>query len=236
MTTPLIRSTMRYMAEANVDPVEMHWFDATGMFTDRTHVDQNPLHEYRPPFEKCMVVFQGKTTSGKLMEMFMTVVGSDPEEGIVLSVWRAPSGQRPVRSPLMVYIVDGGLVRYGPVEEHEHIDEKEAQMILGFVSAWYESLSRRCEAYVPSVAKTFTNTRKIAQGKVPTYDWTTVEIEPAAPKKDHHGGTHASPRQHDRRGHIRRLRTGKNVWVKACKVGDASKGFVFHDYKIKESA
>jgi len=31
-------------------------------------------------------------------------------------------------------------------------------------------------------------------------------------------GTHASPRQHLRRGHIRRLRSGKAIWVRECVV------------------
>ena len=236
MTTPLIRSTMRLMADADIDPTEMHWFDATGMLADKTHVEQNPLQECRPPFEKCMVVFEGKTTSGRLMEMFMTVVGSDPKEGIVLSVWRAPSGQRPVKSPLLVYAVDDGLVRYGAVDEDEHIDEKEAQMILGFVSAWYASLTKKADAYVPFVKQTFTNRLKIAEGKTPSYDWRTVIIEPSQSKRPHQGGTHASPRLHDRRGHLRRLKSGKNVWVKPCKVGDATKGTVFHDYEVRRAA
>jgi len=234
MTTQLIRSTMRYMADAGIDPVELQWFDATGMFQDKTHVGQDPLLECRPPFEKCMVVFQGKTTSGNTMEMFMTVVGTDPEEGIVLSVWRAPAGGRPVASPLLVYAVDGGLVRYGPADSDEQIDEKEAQMILGFVSAWYGSMVGKVESYRPVVRDTFTNRRKIEQGKTPSYDWTTVYIEPVKPRSDDKGGTHASPRLHDRRGHLRRLRSGKNVWVKACKVGDPTKGAVFHDYKIEK--
>jgi len=161
MTTQLIRSTMRYMSDAGVDPTELQWFDATGCFQDKTHVGQDPLLECRPPFEKCMVVFQGKTTSGRTMEMFMTVVGTDPEEGIVLSVWRAPGGGRPVASPLMVYAVDGGLVRYGPVDSEEQIDENEAHMILGFVSAWYGSMSVKVESYRPVARDTFTNRRKI---------------------------------------------------------------------------
>lgn len=236
MTTPLIRSTMRFMFEADIDPTEMHWFDATGMFADKTHVEQNPLQEFKPPFEKCMVVFEGKTTSGKLMQMFMTVVGSDPEEGIVLSVWRASSSHPPVKSPVLVYAVDDGLVRYGAVDEAEHIDEKEAQMVLGFVSAWYTSLAKTAEAFVPYAKPTFTNRRKISEGKAPSYDWRTVIIEPSQSERPHQGGTHASPRLHDRRGHLRRLKSGKNVWVKPCKVGDATKGSVFHDYEVRYAA
>jgi hypothetical protein len=167
------------------------------------------------------------------MEMHMTTAGSDPEEGIIVSVWRVPARSKPVRSPLMLYAVDGRMVRYGPVDEGETIKEDEAQMILGFVSAWLASLNRRGEAYVPSVAKTFTNQRKIAQGKTPTYDWHTVAIEPAQAKRESQGGTHASPRAHDRRGHLRRLRSGKIVWVRDCRVGNAALGAVFKDYEVK---
>ena len=53
-------------------------------------------------------------------------------------------------------------------------------------------------------------------------------------KCEHKGGTHASPRLHDRRGHSRRLPDGRIVWVRPCKVGDASRGVVFHDYQVKE--
>lgn len=233
MTTQLVRSTMRFMSGAGIDPTELHWFDATGMFQDKTHVGSDPLLECRPPFEKCMVVFEGKTTSGKPMEMFMTVVGTDPEDGIVMSVWRTPAGGQPTSSPMLVYAIDGSQVRYGAIDENEQIGEKEAQMILGFVSAWYNSLSQKVQSYKPILRNTFTNRRKIQQGKAPTYDWKTVYIEPAKPRSDSKGGTHASPRLHDRRGHLRRLTTGKNVWVKACKVGDASKGAIFHDYKIE---
>jgi hypothetical protein len=87
-------------------------------------------------------------------------------------------------------------------------------------------------AYKPEAKQTFTNRRKIAQGKTPTYDWHTVTIGLTHQKQDYQGGTHASPRLHDRRGHLRNLRTGKKVWVKSCKVGNAELGTVFHDYKI----
>lgn len=230
--TPLIKRTMSFMADAGFDPVELHWFDATGCIKDKTEQDQNPLHTMRPPFEKCMVCFEGMSTKQERMEMFMTTVGMDPEEGIVLSLWRGRVGQRPIASPIMVYVVDGGLVRYGPADENEKIEAADAQMILAFVSAWLMSLSQRTDAYRPVIKPTFTNRRKIAAGKAPTYDWHTITIEPTAPKNGHQGGTHASPRLHDRRGHLRRLRSGKNVWVSPCKVGDASKGAVFKDYRI----
>jgi hypothetical protein len=97
-------------------------------------------------------------------------------------------------------------------------------------------LSEKCPSYKPIMRDTFTNRRKVAQKKMPLYDWTTVVIEPTKNKSESKGGTHASPRLHDRRGHLRRLRSGKNVWVKPCKVGDASKGTIFHDYTFKVAA
>lgn len=44
-------------------------------------------------------------------------------------------------------------------------------------------------------------------------------------------GTHESPRQHLRRGHIRRLEAG-NIWVNACVVGDSSKGVIKKSYNV----
>lgn len=232
MTTQLVKDVMREMANAGIDVTEMHWFDATGCFQDRTAQSQDPLYSSRPPFQKCAVVWRGSSTNYTNFSMYMIVAGDDPENGIVISATRCPPGARPVSSPLMVYAIDEGAIKYGPVEETETIDRKEAEMILGFVSAWYGSMAKACTAYVPRVAQTFTNRRKIAQGKVPAYDWHTVTIEAVEPKSESKGGTHASPRLHDRRGHIRRLRSGKNVWVKPCKVGDATKGIVWKDYVI----
>jgi hypothetical protein len=94
-------------------------------------------------------------------------------------------------------------------------------------------LAKGGTAQVPQIKQTFTNKRKIAQGKPPAYDWKTVVIAPIKPRSEYRGGTHASPRQHDRRGHMRRLKNGKTVWVKSCKVGLASLGSVFHDYQLK---
>lgn len=235
MTTQLVRDVMKMVSDQGaVDPASLHWFDATGCFVDKSELLQDPLHISKPPFPRCMVCWEGKSQNHQLMRMWVMVVGEDPEEGIVLGLWRHPVGHKPVSSPVLVYMVDDGQIRYGPVDERVTMDKTEAEMILGFVSAWYGSLSRRTEAYLPSVAQTFTNKRKIAQGKVPSYDWTTVVIKAVEPKSAPKGGTHASPRQHDRRGHLRRLRTGKNVWVKPHKVGDPSIGVVFHDYQIGE--
>jgi hypothetical protein len=50
------------------------------------------------------------------------------------------------------------------------------------------------------------------------------------------GGSHASPRFHVRRGHIRRLPNGRLTWVKHCTVGDAALGRIVKDYRVPKRA
>lgn len=78
------------------------------------------------------------------------------------------------------------------------------------------------------------NKRRIAKGRVPMYEFKVLTLD----FKDSHetttktsGGTHASPRVHLRRGHIRRL-PNKNVWVNAAVVGNRKMGVVMKDYSV----
>jgi hypothetical protein len=229
--TPLIRSYMNAVISADFDPTEMQWFDISNI-GQMNAVGISKLATHRPPFDKNLILWTGSTKNHKRYEFSMLVAGTDPEEGIVIDITKGEPGKYSTFPPL-VYIVDDGQVKYGPVNEEENIPQDVAELMLSVVAVWYDELDTGCKSYKPVIKKTFTNKRKIAQGKLPTYDWTTVVIEPAKERSEFKGGTHASPRQHDRRGHIRRLRGGKNVWVKAHKVGDASKGYVFHDYEIR---
>lgn len=233
MTTQLVRDSMKLMADAGIDIVDIKWFDLSGGFTDQQRADLDPVMTHRPPFDKCFVVWKGKTKTHASYEVLMLVAGNDPEDGITVSMWKGPTGTRLRPIPSMFYFIEGDQIRYGAVNDDEPVDKELAELMLAQVGVWYGLMDRRIEAYVPTVRDTFTNRRKMQQCKAPTFDWTTVYIEPAKPRSDSKGGTHASPRLHDRRGHLRRLTTGKNVWVKACKVGDASKGAIFHDYKIE---
>lgn len=233
MTTQLVRDSMKLMADAGIDIVDIKWFDLSGGFTDQQRADLDPVMTHRPPFDKCFVVWKGKTKTHASYEVLMLVAGNDPEDGITVSMWKGPTGTRLRPIPAMFYFIEGDQIRYGAVNDDESVDKELAELMLAQVGVWYGLMDRRIEAYIPTMRDTFTNRRKIQQGKAPTFGWTTVYIEPAKQRSDSKGGTHASPRLHDRRGHLRRLTTGKNVWVKACKVGDASKGAIFHDYKIE---
>lgn len=78
------------------------------------------------------------------------------------------------------------------------------------------------------------NRRRVAKGKKPLrYEWKTVVIKPKAAAPTALGGTHASPRRHERRGHWRNLKSGKRVWVRNCWAGNATLGTVFKDYVVK---
>jgi hypothetical protein len=104
------------------------------------------------------------------------------------------------------------------------------------VLATLSRLANISSGYTCQPQKTFINRKRQLKGKPAlSFDWVTVEIGDRKAKNASQGGTHASPRLHDRRGHWRVMKaTGKRVWVKQCKVGDASKGVIFKDYKLKE--
>ena len=78
------------------------------------------------------------------------------------------------------------------------------------------------------------NAKRKRKGKSQFWEWKTIELKsivtlPSAPL----GGTHASPKPHERIGHWRKYKSGKRVFVKAHIVNKhkiESEGFVFHDY------
>lgn len=79
------------------------------------------------------------------------------------------------------------------------------------------------------------NDKRIRKGKLPFYETRSLVINAGKTEYrgdgQHQGGTHASPRQHLRRGHIRRLPSG-NYWVNSCVVGDPTKGKISKRYEV----
>jgi hypothetical protein len=83
------------------------------------------------------------------------------------------------------------------------------------------------------------NEKRIRKGKAPFYETRMLWVD--APGhivngQEHQGGTHRSPKQHLRRGHIRRLASGKNVWVNSAIVGSRNNGYLEKQYAIRRSA
>lgn len=77
------------------------------------------------------------------------------------------------------------------------------------------------------------NRKRAAAGKVPFFSYHVLKLEPARASSSQAGlGSHASPRVHLRRGHVRRL-PQKLAWVNACVVGNKALGMVSKDYEVR---
>jgi len=79
------------------------------------------------------------------------------------------------------------------------------------------------------------NKKRIKKGKLPFYETKMLVVETSstsAAGEKRTNSSHSSPRQHLRRGHIRRLPIG-NIWVNSCVVGDSSKGIINKSYTVK---
>lgn len=78
------------------------------------------------------------------------------------------------------------------------------------------------------------NKLRIKQGKLPLYK-TKILVVDSKPKEidtTYYGGSHASPRQHLRRGHIRRY-DNYSIWINNCIVGKAENGVISKSYEVK---
>lgn len=82
------------------------------------------------------------------------------------------------------------------------------------------------------------NARRRRQGKLPLYEVHRLVVKVGdvahaigAPIGDRNG-----PREHLRRGHVRRLPDGRKVWVQACVVGSRALGRVEKTYAVEVAA
>lgn len=76
--------------------------------------------------------------------------------------------------------------------------------------------------------------KRAKKGKPPLFSYWTLELSLPSERTEgpHHGGTHASPRLHLRRGHARQYAPGKYTWVQPCTVGNKKLGMVHKDYAV----
>jgi len=222
--TPLIKEMVKLFSVADLDPTQMQWFDVTGAIKEYIGYDQRKHLLHPAPYKNMMLC--GRTEQGD----FMLSVLAEPTATVVTGWIMKPTGYKALGS--FLFAEHNGEPKVGEV--NKPIDPQDQSMMCAIVAMFYASLDMKVEAYVPTAKDTFTNRRKIKEGKRPTYDWNTVVIEPSKPKQEHQGGTHASPRRHQARGHWRTYKSGKRGWVKECWRGDASKGAVFKDYELKE--
>lgn len=79
------------------------------------------------------------------------------------------------------------------------------------------------------------NKARAAKNRLPLCEYKQLIINnhAAAASSESRGGTHASPRLHFRRGHIRILPSGQKTTVAACVVGSKELGEIVKDYEVK---
>ena len=80
------------------------------------------------------------------------------------------------------------------------------------------------------------NQKRKNKNKIPFYETKALKINTTYPSVYQEEGyfpnsTHSSPRQHLRRGHVRRIPKG-NIWITSCIVGDPKKGFINKKYEV----
>ena len=219
--TPLIQKAVRMAPE----PETAMWFDVGQMQRWEGGQVANEI-VLNLPFSRTGIV--GLDQDGKDFALWLTQ-GSDAVAVGGASMWHGKYMEP------FVYLLTNEGIRYH--REDRAITQEDVRPVFRMVCAVLIKLAEQSQtAYKPIPTNSFINRKRASKGKSPiAFDWHTVEIGPKAIKNAPQGGTHASPRLHDRRGHWRSLKSGRQVWVKACKVGDASKGVVFKDYQLTET-
>lgn len=216
--TPLITELVQHAPE----PEAFMWFDVGHLA--RAEDQRIPVDIImHPPFPRTAMC----ATDMHGVKMAICLIAGD--NSVTVAGFRLNPFN--VFRPFAYMLTDQGIRYYMGKEEisEDFIKPAFKMVVVGLLRIFEGSTGHQ-----PKAANTFINRKRAAKGKRPlSFDWHTVKIEPPQPKGESLGGSHASPRLHDRRGHWRKLKT-KTVWVKSCKVGDASKGAVFKDYEITE--
>lgn len=83
------------------------------------------------------------------------------------------------------------------------------------------------------------NKKRMAQNKIPLFEYHILSLSAGSQpgRGESGGGSHASPRMHLRRGHIRILSGSKKpVWVNAAVVGHSGHGQIVKEYDTRKMA
>lgn len=99
-----------------------------------------------------------------------------------------------------------------------------------------EALSCSNVSHEPrSIISKSVNSKRIRSGKAPFYESRILVVKSSHAESDDvtkkRDCERSSPKQHLRRGHIRRL-PNSNVWINSCLVGNRNNGFIHKSYKV----
>jgi hypothetical protein len=211
--TPLIR----YFSQFTPDG---HWFDLGRL--DRDHgFELDPERLCHLPYEQTMITFIDADGHWACIRASFT------GETVAIAGLVVYQNKTQSIAPYAYLSTDEGL-RLIPAPGYPLPDREDVLRSLAVV----DLLLSRLEAPQVCYHRERKTTGLARIKKKPMLEWKVLRVEPRS-KSEEHGGTHASPRAHDRRGHWRSLPTGRKVWVKQCRVGDPDNGVVLKDYLVR---
>lgn len=244
--TPNIQHAVQLYPDRAAD---YKWFDVGALPKGKeyTHAEVANLIAQPLPFEN--VAISGMDIDKWVFGMLVTKEkeGSKYEGALRLETAMASPPDKNTRllkqfltfwiRPEQADLIENLEISFSDPSHYKNDDAIEMSRVCAMVFALFMELIHKPDAEYKMYTATpkTSNAKRIRQGKKPLFDWHTVLIEPPKQKMPDQGGTHASPRLHDVRGHWVN-RNGKRYWRKAHQRGDASLGVVFHDYKLKGEA
>jgi hypothetical protein len=132
-------------------------------------------------------------------------------------------------------IAEKGLVGEAVVLPESNASEKEQteyiENAVGLVAARFlMALNCTNTRIVEHAAPKALNRMRERKGRRPLFSYWTLHLPNDSHQSGDGNGSHASPRLHLRRGHIRQYAPGRYTWVESCLVGSAADGIVSKDY------
>lgn len=202
---------IRRAKELGEESVHLNWFEINSEISNKSE-----FGEIRLPFSRCGVVFVYDTGED---DLFLAV----ENKGGVDCYFRGVEATFKKRD-------DGCTL----ITSSAKLNPEQRDVFSALLKTFINSVNCGISSVFLSRNES-KNRRRVAKGKKPLqYEWKTVLIEPKTAIHTSLGGTHASPRRHERRGHWRNLKSGKRVWVRNCWAGNAALGSVFKDYVVKD--
>ena len=204
----------------------------TSLMTDAQELKQDAevfaKSGFKLPFSSCVVVFDAKALAGQPGGV-ITYVTPDEDGGVLISIVPyAANGPSEV---------ERSMVRFTPELKYEVQVMKSsmpadtiARCAMDTAGFLHRVNLSGGEVYA-AVSRGEETAYHRSTGKKPLITWTTVNLDAPRYKSEPKGGTHASPRLHDRRGHWVTSKLGKRFWRKDAKVGSAKNGIAFQTYQ-----
>jgi hypothetical protein len=178
---------------------------------------------------------------GSLVNRLAFYVVTQQEDAIAIHTLLAEDTEKPLHiATTGVEVFLDGETQVLSVASQTHITQtkwipKSANIIYDVLRAIYMMTYHTGEVYisVPTPREAEVNEKKMRKGKKPLVEFRLISVTaqkralPSIPQ-----GTHASPRQHWRRGHWRTYKSGIRAWVEPMLVGDEKNGKIVKDYVI----